>query len=56
MADIKENILNATVALNNIKQHNYSIEDYPMCEKESVIVRKALESYIDEQKGQNVTY
>lgn len=47
---INEMRLNATVVLNNIKTHNYSIQDYPLSEYESEIVLKALEKYIDDLK------
>lgn len=47
---INEMRLNATVVLNNIKTHNFSIQDYPLSEFESEIVLKAIERYIDDLK------
>lgn len=47
---INEMRLNATVVLNNIKAHNYSIQDYPLSEHESKIIMKALERYLDDLK------
>lgn len=47
---INEMSLNATVVLNNIKAHNYSIQDYSLPEYESKIVIKALERFLDDLK------
>lgn len=47
---INEMSLNATVVLNNIKAHNYSIQDYSLPEYESKIVMKALERFLDDLK------
>ena len=47
---INEMRLNATVVLNNIKAHNYSIQDYSLPEYESKIVMKALERFLDDHK------
>lgn len=47
---INELSLNATVVLNNIKAHNYSIQDYSLSEYESKIVMKALERFLDDLK------
>lgn len=47
---INEMRLNATVVLNNIKTHNFSIQDYPLSEFESEIVQKAIERFIDDLK------
>ena len=43
--EIKEELLNITNAINNIRNNDYGIGDYKMCEKESKIVIKALEEY-----------
>ena len=32
-----------TIVINNIKQHNYTIGDYKLCENEASIVLKYLE-------------
>lgn len=47
---INEMRLNATVVLNNIKAHNYSIQDYSLSEYESKIIMQALERYLDDLK------
>ena len=47
---INEMRLNATVVFNNIKAHNYSIQDYSLSEYESKIVMKALERFLDDLK------
>ena len=47
---INEMKLDATVVLNNIKGHNFMIQDYPMAEYESKIIIKAIERYIDDLK------
>lgn len=44
---INEMRLNAT---DNIKAHNYSIQDYSLSEYESKIVMKALERYLADLK------
>ena len=48
--EINECRLDATVILNNIKAHNYSIQDYSLSEYESKIVMKALERYLADLK------
>jgi len=48
--EINECRLDATVVLNNIKAHNYTIQDYPMSEFESRIVIKALNRYLADLK------
>jgi hypothetical protein len=48
--EINEYRLDATVVLNNIKAHNYSIQDYSLSEYESKIVMKALERYLADLK------
>ena len=42
MATIDEKIFEATKTLNNIKNHDFSVADYKMCENESEIVRESL--------------
>lgn len=48
--EINECRLDATVVLNNIKAHNYTIQDYPMSEFESQVVIKALNRYLADLK------
>ena len=56
MADLKELIFEATRTRNNIRNHEYDVQDYPMCKKEADIVMVALQKYIDDLEGQNVIY
>lgn len=53
---INEMQFEITKTLNNIKKHEYSIGDYPLCEKESEVVIQALEFYRGYVKscGENV--
>ena len=50
---VSEERLLAQTTLNNVKGNNYSIADYKMCEKESVVVIKALERYLTEEDKKN---
>jgi len=47
---ISEAGLDATVVLNNIKGHIYTVSNYEMSEKESKIVIRALERYLADLK------
>ncbi len=47
---IDEISVDATIVLNNIKAHNFLIQDYPMAEYEAKIVIKAIERYLDDLK------
>lgn len=43
-------VIKATITLNNIKQHVYSVSDYKLCPEESEIVQDALRFYIEAKK------
>lgn len=47
----EELLFEITKTRNNIKRHVYSVADYKLCEKESVIVLKALDTYLDAIKN-----
>ena len=47
---VSEARLEATVVLNNLKGHTYTVSDYEMSEHESQIVIKALERYLADLK------
>lgn len=43
---ISEERLEATVILNNLKKHTFSVSNYPMNENEAKVVINALEKYL----------
>ena len=44
--DKKEEIFEVTKIISNIRNNNYTVGDYKLCESESKVVLRALEEYL----------
>ena len=45
----------ATIVLNNIKEHNFTIADYKLCEDEAKICIQLLSAYIGKNEVEHET-
>ena len=45
----------ATIVLNNIREHNFTIADYKLCESEAKVCMQLLSTYVGENEVENET-
>lgn len=52
--DRNNEIFEATKTMNNLKNHDFSVANYKMCELESKVVMRALSVYLSDLRFDNL--